>query len=397
MGATMTSGISASTLSKLRQHVLGDSDYRVRVIEPYQMLGEVDDALREALGIDVVGLFGRKTMFGFENTDWKPFEMFDGTRVLVPGQFNVTTDDGGGLLIYPKGDTSASPSGRMPNGGFYFDAIVRQEPIDEEKLDPADNCEDFALLSDEEIQDFADRATKMTRQTDCGIVISLPGTGIGDIALVPAPFLKHPRGIRDVEEWYISTVTRKDYLHEVFSRQTDIAVKNIERLGKAVGDNAQAAFVCGTDFGTQRGTFISKEAYHELYSPYYKRINRAIHEHTNWKTFKHSCGSIFDFIDAFIEDGFDILNPVQCSAANMDPVDLKRDFGDRIVFWGGGVDTQKTFPFGTPDEVHDEVRRRIEIFNDGGGFVFNTIHNIQANTPIDNLLAMFRAIRDSGK
>ncbi len=397
MGATFVTGISASTLSKLRRQVLGEKDYRVRVIEPYQMLGEVDDRLLEALGIDLVGLFSRKTMFGFENADWKPFELFDGTPVLVPGQFNVTTAEDGSLLIYPEGDTSAPPSGRMPGGGFYFDAIVRQEPIDEEKLNPADNCEEFVPLSDEEIQDFADRAEKLAGQTDCGIVISLPGTGIGDIALVPGPFLKHPRGIRDVEEWYVSTVIRKDYLHEVFSRQTEIAVKNIERLGAAVGDAVQAAFVCGTDFGTQRGLFISKEAYREMYSPYYRRINRAIHEYTNWKTFKHSCGSIYELIGDFIEDGFDILNPIQCSAANMDPKALKTEFGDYIVFWGGGVDTQKTLPFGATDDVYKEVRRRIEIFNEGGGFVFNSVHNIQANTPIENLLAMFRAIQDSSK
>ena len=98
----------------------------------------------------------------------------------------------------------------------------------------------------------------------------------------------------------------------MFARQTDIAVENIIRLGKAVGNLVQAAFVCGTDFGTQRGLFCSVDAYRELYSPYYKRINAAIHEHTEWKTFKHSCGSVMELIPDFIADGFDILNPVQC-------------------------------------------------------------------------------------
>ncbi len=394
-GATLVTGISASTLSKLRREVLGESDYRVKVTEPYQMLGEIDEHLLGALGIDVVGLLGRKTLFGFENTNWKPFTLFDGTEVLVPGDFNVTTNDRGDLLIYPEGDTCAPPSGRMPKGGFYFDAIIRQDPIDEDKLDPADNCEEFNLLTDEEVQDFSDRAKQLSAETNHGVIISLPGTGIGDIALIPAPFLKHPRGIRDVEEWYVSTAIRRDYVHEVFTRQTEIALQNILRLAKAVGENAQAAFVCGTDFGTQRGPFISKEAYRELYSPYYRKINRAIHECTNWKTLKHSCGSVYELIGDFIEDGFDILNPVQCSAESMDPRTLKQEFGEKLVFWGGGVDTQKTLPFGTPDEVYEEVRERIEIFNDAGGFVFNTVHNIQANTPVENLLAMFRAIRES--
>lgn len=227
--------------------------------------------------------------------------------------------------------------------------------------------------------------------------MSLAGTSLGDVALVPGVFLKNPKGIRDVEEWYVSTVMRQDYIHQVFARQTEIAVRNIERLGKAVGDRVHAAFVCGTDMGTQRGPFMSKETFRELYMPYYKKINGAVHEHTNWKTFKHSCGGIYPLIGELIEAGFDILNPVQCSADGMDPKTLKKEFGRDIVFWGGGVDTQKTLPFGTPDEVYREVRERIEIFNDGGGFVFNAIHNIQALTPVENLLALFRAIGDSNK
>jgi uroporphyrinogen-III decarboxylase len=113
-----------------------------------------------------------------------------------------------------------------------------------------------------------------------------------------------------------------------------------------------------------------------------------------WKTFIHSCGSVYRLIPDFIAAGFDVLNPVQCSASEMDPVRLKREFGRDLVFWGGGVDTQRTLPFGTPEEVYREVRERVAIFNEGGGFVFNTIHNIQGPTPVENLLAMFRALRD---
>ena len=392
-GGTAVTGIHASALTKLRRAVLGHDSYRVRIIEPYQMLGEIDDELRQALGIDVIGLWSTKTIFGFDNADWKPFTLFDGTEVLVPGEFNVVKGQNGDLFIYPEGDTSAPPSGKMPKGGFFFDSVIRQQPIDEEKLSPDDNCEEFALLGEEDIQGFARRSEELSKHTEYGVIIGLPGTGIGDIALVPAPFLKQPKGIRDIEEWYVSLMTRKDYLHKVFLFQTEITVENIRRLGRAVGDRVQAAMVCGTDFGTQRGPFISLETYRELFSPYYKRINGAIHKYTNWKTFKHSCGSIFEFIPDLIKDGFDILNPVQCSAANMEPEILKKTFGNQIVFWGGGVDTQKTLPFGTPDEVYRQVRERIEIFNDGGGFIFNAIHNIQANTPVENMLALFRAIK----
>ena len=121
------------------------------------------------------------------------------------------------------------------------------------------------------------------------------------------------------------------------------------------------------------------------------------HANSNWKVFIHSCGAVRELIPDFIEAGFDILNPVQCSAVGMDPRQLKDKFGKDIIFWGGGVDTQKTLPFGTAKEVYDEVRQRIEIFNDPTGMVFNTIHNIQAKIPLKNVLAIFRAVADSGK
>ncbi|OPZ01328.1 MAG: Uroporphyrinogen decarboxylase (URO-D) [candidate division BRC1 bacterium ADurb.BinA364] len=116
---------------------------------------------------------------------------------------------------------------------------------------------------------------------------------------------------------------------------------------------------------------------------------------SNWKTFIHSCGSVYQLIPDFIEAGFDILNPVQCSAAEMEPRRLKREFGRDIVFWGGGIDTQKTLPFGTPEEIYRQTRERIEILGEGGGFVFDAIHNVQGDTPLENLMAMWRAIRDA--
>ena len=132
----------------------------------------------------------------------------------------------------------------------------------------------------------------------------------------------------------------------------------------------------------------------DLFLPYQKRVNGWIHRHTNWKTFMHCCGGVSPLLDAFIEAEFDILSPVQCSAKGMDPRMLKSRYGDRLVFWGGGVDTQKTLPFGTPQEARDQVRERIEIFAPGGGSVFCTIHNIQANTPIANVLAMFEVVKE---
>jgi len=217
----------------------------------------------------------------------------------------------------------------------------------------------------------------------------------GDIALVPAPWMKHPKGIRGVEEWYLATLAYPGYIKQVFEKQCEIALKNVELLAKAVGDKVQVVFVSGTDFGTQNGLFLSAETYRALYKPYQKAVNDKIHALTSWKVFIHSCGAIHEIIPDFIEAGFDILNPVQVSAKGMDPSWLKKEFGNDMVFWGGGVDTQKTLPFGTPEEVYREVRRNIDIFSPGGGFVFNSVHNIQSNVPVENILAMFRAVNDA--
>lgn len=396
IGATWISGMHVSVVDKLRKAVLGDHDYRVKVCEPYQMLGDIDDHLRDALGIDVIGRLGRKSLFGTDERQWKPFTMFDGTEVLVPHNLNTTVDQAtGDLLTYPDGDTSVPPSGRMPKGGYFFDSIVRQEPINEETLDPRDNCEEFQLLGEEDLAFYREVRQWFEARSEFGTVAMVPGTAFGDIAVVPAPFLKNPKGIRDIQEWYISTALRPDYIKAVFERQCEIGLKNIETLVEILGDVVQVAVISGTDFGTQRGLFCSIDSYRDLFKPSHTRINRLIHERTNWKTFIHTCGSVWNLLPDLIEAGFDILNPVQCSAAKMEPRDLKREFGREIVFWGGGVDTQNTLPFGTPEDVYREVRERIEILGDGGGFVFNTIHNILANTPLENVQALFRALRDS--
>ncbi len=391
-GATFVTGMHVSVVDQLRKAVLGVTGFRVKVNEPYQMLGEFDDELRAALGIDVIGALARKSIFGTDEADWKPFTMFDGTDVLVPHNLNTTSDSNGDLLMYPEGDTSVPPSGRMPKGGFFFDSIIRQPPIDEDNMDPADNLEEFGLLSDEDIAFYEEKKKWFEERGDNGVILVIPGSAFGDIALVPAPFLKHPKGVRDIAEWYMSTALRADYVKAVFDKQCEIALQNIETLVGIFGDVVQAAIVTGTDFGTQRGLFISLNAYRDLYKPYHKRINDLIHAKSNWKTFIHSCGSNWDILPDLVEAGFDIFNPVQCSAANMDPRELKKTFGNDIIFWGGGVDTQNTLPFGTPDQIRDEVRERIEIFAPGGGFVFNAIHNIQGNVPIENVIALCNAL-----
>ena len=396
LGASAVTGMHASSVHQLRQALgLDSTGTPVKVVEPYQMLGEIAADLIEALGVDVVGLGGTRTLFGFENRDWKPWTLFDGTPVLVPEAFNTEPEPNGDVLMYPEGDQSAPPSGRMPQGGYYFDTIVRQEPIDEANLNVEDNLEEFGPISDDELDHFARQAERLYTETDKAILANFGGTAFGDIALVPAPWLKNPKGIRDVAEWYMATAAQPDYVYEVFDRQCQIALENLPKLYEAVGDRVTAVFITGTDFGRQDGLFISPQAYRKLYQPFHRRVNDWIHENTPWKTFIHSCGSVVGLLPDIVDAGFDVLNPVQCSAAGMDPQTLKDRFGDQLTFWGGGVDTQKTLPFGTPEQVREEVRQRIKIFGRGGGFVFNTVHNVQAKTPVDNLVALYEAVKQT--
>lgn len=390
-GGTAVTGVHASCVAALRDYY-GLEKRPVRIHEPFQMLALLDDDLLDAMGIDVVGVFPRNTTWGFPANDWKTWQ-FNGLEVLVAKDFNTTIAPNGDTLIHPQGDTSAPASGRMTKGGYFFDCIVRQSPFDEEKLNPEDNLEEFTPVTQEDI-DHIVRSTKVAASTGRGVIATFGGTAFGDIAFVPGPSLKYPRGIRDITEWYVSTSSRQDYVHKVFERQCEVGISNLDRIHAAIGDSVQAVFTCGTDFGTQNSAFCSVKTFHSLYFPYYKRVNDWIHAHTAWKTFKHSCGAVFKFLPSFIEAGFDILNPVQCSAAGMDPEQLKANFGGRLTFWGGGVDTQKVLPFGTPAEVREQVLRRCDIFAPGGGFVFDSIHNVQAKTPVENIVAMIDAVHE---
>jgi uroporphyrinogen-III decarboxylase len=280
----------------------------------------------------------------------------------------------------------------MPKGGFYFDAIVRQPSLEDHPLRVEDNLEEFQPIPDDELKYLEREADRLYKSTEFAIVGSFGGTSFGDIALVPGLNLKHPKGIRDIEEWYISTVTRRDYVYEVFDRQCEIALKNLEGIRQAVGNKISVIFVSGTDFGAQTGPFISPDAYRDLFQPFHKRVNEWVHKKTTWKTFIHSCGAVEPLIEDFIASRFDIMNPVQCSAAKMDPTHLKQKYGSRITFWGAGVDTQGTLPFGTPAQVRKEVKERIQTFAPGGGFVFNSVHNLQARVPVENALEMFKAV-----
>ena len=187
-------------------------------------------------------------------------------------------------------------------------------------------------------------------------------------------------------------IAEKPTAHEMMSRCVDAAIARARLYHQAAGDKVMVWGVASDDAGTQRAGLVSPEIFREMILPHYRRFNDWIHRHTPWKTFVHSCGSVYEYIQGWIDAGVDILNPVQISAANMDPPRLAAEFGGKVVFWGGGCETQKHLPLDTPDEIRQHVRENLDAFGAReGGFVFTQVHNIQPNVPVENVEAMLQA------
>ena len=391
LGSTLVTGIQAGAYARLKE-ALGIRGGLPRVYDPYQMLAEIEEPVKESLGVDTYGIQLPTTIFGYRNENWKRFTLFDGTEVEISGHFEYDVLPNGDIVQYPGGDRTAPPSGKMPKGGFYFDAIVRQEPIDEARLDPKEWVEQtFGPYTEEELRFLEETSKWWYDNSEYALLGNFWGAGFGDVAIVPGPAIPHPKGIRDPAEWYISSLIRKPYIRDIFHYQFELQMKNLAAYRQAVGDRIEVVVMSGTDFGAQNGPFIAPEAYRELFKPLHKAMNDWVHAHTRWKTFYHNCGSIVTYLPDLKEAGVDILNPVQISAAGMSPEFLKEKWGRDFVFWGGAIDSQHTLPFGTPGQVQAEAERNVRTFSAGGGFVFANVHNIQATVPTENIVALFRA------
>ena len=391
-GSTAVTGIHCRIVEALRNYY-GLAPRPVKIVDAFQMLGEIDAELAEKIGVDCIGIGGPKDIFDLDTTRMHEQTTPWGQRVLVPEAMDLTPDMRGDVYVYAGGDQNYPPSAVMPKGCYFINAIERQQPIEEDRLDPEDNVEEFGLLTENDLAYYCAEADK-AYQTGRAVVASFGGTALGDVAFVPGMGLKQPKGIRSVVEWYMSTAMRQDYLHQVFEKEIDIAIANYEKLWAALGHKIDVVLTCRTDFGSQESQFCSIDTFRELWLPHYRRMNDWIHQHTTWKIFKHSCGAIIPILPGLIEAGFDIINPVQINAKDMDSRRLKEEFGSQLTFWGGGVDTQKILPFGTPDEIRRHVMGQCEILGRDGGFVFNAVHNVQANVPVDNVVAMFDALKD---
>lgn len=376
IGGTRQSGIAASTYHKLKERL--GLRTPTRVYDVYQMLAEIERPVLERFGADIVGLQRPVVAFGIRNEHWKPWQLFDGTPVEVPGGFSPAVQPNGDLLLrHPDG----RPLARMPQGGYYFDR-VDQFPgaahADPETLP-------LPLLTSEECDHLHAQAEAWYHQSDLAIVA----------AMGPPYELFFGLGTGDFQAWMITLATEPDYVEALYERLVEAWLENLRRFSEAVGDRVQV-LQFNDDLGTQNAPFLSLAMFRRLIMPYYQRGLDWVHRNTKMKVFMHNDGAIFDFLPTLIEMGVDVLNPVQTTARGMDPGKLKAKFGDRLVFWGGSCDCQGTLAFGTPDQVAREVEEHVRILAPGGGYVFTSVHNVQAQVPPENVIALYDTARTAG-
>lgn len=383
LGGTVMSGIMARALHDLRRRY-GLEERLVKVYEVFQMLGEVEPDIAERLGVDVLPVEPPAIFFGLRRENYKPWTLFDGTEVLMPGRFDVDIAENGDWLLHEEGDPTKPIAARMPKDGHYFDMPDMLNSTGDFTPPPLEDVRAGRRIPDGEIEFLQGRAEHLRKTTDKALLLGCWGRlGLGSVGSWP--------------DYLMLLAMDPDYirgLHEVY---TETANENVDRLYAALGPNIDIVGIDGADYGGQQGELFQPGWFEDLFAPFYKQQIDHIHAKTTWKTWKHTCGSVPHLVPMLAEAGLDALNPVQTSAAGMDPAWLKQNYGDRLTFWGGGVDTQKTLSFATPEEVAAEVEERIRVFAPGGGFVFNPIHNVQNGAPPENIAAAFETAQQAGR
>ena len=375
LGGMRSTGIHAFALQDLRRH-MGLDPHNVKVYDTGQVLGWPERDIRDRFHVDVVALEPPN-----RNTDaagWRRWTPQPGRPAFIPSDFRPEPEADGGWVIR---DGEGNAACRMPKDGFYFDRVPEDTAVAD-----APSLEEYAPLdtySDEYLDALARRAEQLWEETDCAILGSFFGGNLFSL------------NVGGMANWMEMIVTEPDRARAYVGKACDAMIRRAALAEQAVGGKV-FALVIGDDMGTQRAELYSPGTFRTVNAPAYKRFCAWVHAHTSFKVFLHSCGSIYHYMETLIDCGIDILNPVQTSAANMAPERLAREFGGRIVFWGGGCDTQRVLPFGSPAEVGEHVRRRVEIFKPARGFVFNQVHNIQAGVPPENITAMLEAAYEFG-
>lgn len=384
-GGHRSSGIAALAYKRLREY-LGLPRKPIKVYDVIQQMAVIDDDVFEALGDPDTVEMGRT--FCLDDEGWKPWTLPDGSDCLIPSHIQVEQRGDHWYMKAPSG----KEGGIMKKGMIYFDQTLfpwaeglqpglegLEEALDDiiwSNLTPPN-------LRDIDYGELSRRAEAFRESTDKAI-----------IGLFGGSFYETSQFLLRHDNCMTLMALEPDKFQRLMEKLLDLHTEAVRRFLEAAGPYIDI-IVVSDDLGMSTGPQISPDMYGELLKPYHKKLYKVIHDKQQGiKTLLHCCGGVRELYDGFIEAGVDAQNPVQTNCRGMDPKELKREFGGRITFWGGGCDTARVLPMGTPEEVRDHVLERLEIFAPGGGFVFQQVHNIVADVPPENIAAMFQAIRE---
>lgn len=369
LGSMASTGIMAVAYDRLKEY-LGISGGQIRVIDMGQQLAEVEPEILERFGVDVISL--EYSLSEELPALWKPWKLSNGVPCQIPASADIRADEeNGGWLLWEGG----IPRRRMADGSFYFTRIFF--PLADLASPEELNTIPLPILTDEKLKFLQKRAKALYESTDYAIMANFGGS-----------IHENGQKLRGWEQFMLDLAVGGAFVEDLIGGIVETQLANLNLYLEAVGDYVQI-IQFGDDLGMQDSTQMSLQMYRQHLKPGHTKLYQYVHENSDCAVFLHSCGSIYPLIPDLIEAGVDILNPVQTSAKDMDPRTLKAEFGDQITFWGGGCDTQNVLPKATPDEIRQHVSERIDIFGPGGGFVFNQIHNIQADIPPEKITAMF--------
>jgi len=387
LGGTPSSGICAIAYNRLKA-ALGITDRNNRIYDVVQQVTQPELNVLNALQVDVLCI-GRT--FNDKPEDWYDITLADGSLAQYPVWFKPQPIENGAMAVYdeegmiakmPKGTTGFDQCAFPYIDGYpdnYRDLPLAMNRVHWQKLahSPWDNAArpDFWA-------ELRRRALKLREESDRALIVTC-GCNLFEWGTF----------LRRIDNFLMDIYSEPEEVERLLDALMEIHLASLEKVCAAVGDVADILRF-GDDLGMGSGMFMSREKYQTLFKGRHAKLCEYVHKHSGMKTFLHTCGSVFPIIGDFIEAGYDIINPVQTSAKDMDPVSLKREYGSDITFWGGGCNTQQILNHAKPDEVYDHTRRMIDIFFKDGGFVFNTVHNILHDVPVENMMAMYKAVNE---
>ena len=392
-GGTGTTGVSATVYNGVRD-ILGMEKKAPTIVEVLSPLPKMDIGVVDAMGGDVYVLFRQTPCLGLPLGGYHEDVLSDGSPCLMPDAFHLRKNDKGDMVFhkeYPGGRDMVHPWKRSIGRDQYdFGVPVAMRPAGSHAfsrvyhplkgVDTIDALKefDFPEIDQEEIDWISAAGKRLYEETDK----ALCGVFNGNLFELGQLYWGY-------EDFFINLLTEEEMMDYFYDVRLAIMMEDLKKFLSAAGKYIQVIEFT-EDFGTQSSLLISPELYRKRFKPMHRKMFDFIKcNYPDISILLHSCGAVSELIPDFIDIGADALNPVQITAAGMQPERLKREFGKDIVFWGGGVDTQKTLNMSTPDAVRVDVRHNVDIFAKDGGYIFTQVHNVEASVPPENLHAAF--------